>query len=260
MQIEDNVMLVAGGGSGLGLATANALRAKGATVGMIDIRQGDWDGDYAEADVSDSAAVTAAVNALADRLGPIRALVNTAGVGKGGLTIGEGASMTADIFRRQLEIHTLGSFNLCQAVGNRMLTQDTVGPDGERGVIINTSSITVQEGQIGSTAYAAAKGGVEALALGFAREFARFGIRVNCISPGIFASPMLADDTTPMGQWLRTLTQFPRRTGEPSEYAALAMQLITNTMMNGNVIRLDGAMRVPEGDISLRPKAVPQES
>lgn len=247
MRIEGNGVIVAGGASGLGLETALHLRAKGARVGVIDLkRSAGWDGPFAEADVADEAAVDRAFDALAPRIGPLRALLNTTGLGHSGLSAGPGRKVTAAGFRRVLEVNTLGSFILAQAAAERMIASD---PDDahERGVIINTSSIVAMEGQIGTAAYAAAKGGINAMTLTLAREFARYGIRAMVIAPGIFETPMFSNAKGPMVEWLREQVQFPQRPGEAHEYAAMVAHIIENRMLNGEVIRLDGAYRVPPG-------------
>jgi NAD(P)-dependent dehydrogenase (short-subunit alcohol dehydrogenase family) len=239
-------VIVAGGGSGLGNAAAYSLRGAGAHVGVLDIKPGSWVGPFAEADVADAAAVAQAVDALAAAVGPVRILLNTTGVGHSGLSVGPHRKVTAAGFRRVLEVNTLGSFILAQAVAERMLAAE---PDeqGERGVIINTSSIVAMEGQVGTAAYAAAKGGINAMTLPLAREFAPHGIRVVTIAPGIFETPMFANARGPMVEWLRAQVQFPARPGEASEFADAVRSVIENRMFNGTVIRLDGAYRVPPG-------------
>lgn len=247
MKIEGNGVIVAGGSSGLGLATALHLRDRGAQVGVIDQRRGDgWDGPFAQADVADDVAVERAFDALAPDIGTLRILLNTTGTGHSGLSAGPGRKVTAAGFRRVLEVNTLGSFILAQAAAERMIASD---PDeaGERGVIVNTSSIVALEGQIGTAAYAAAKGGVNAMTLTLAREFARYGVRAMVIAPGIFETPMFTNAKGPMVDWLRDQVQFPSRPGDASEFAAMVAHIVENRMLNGEVIRLDGAYRVPPG-------------
>lgn len=254
MKIEGTAVVVAGGGSGLGHAAACALRDAGAAVGVLDMHRGAWDGAFAAADVADEQAVDRALTQLERDTGRLRALLNTTGrqVGAGGgtshtgLCAGPGRTVTADAFRRTLEVNTLGSFILSQAAAERMIPAD---PDaaGERGVIIHTSSIVATEGQIGTAAYAASKGGIDAMTLPLAREFARYGVRVVTIAPGIFETPMFANARGPMVDWLREQVQFPARPGEPGEFAQAVRAVIENPMFNGTVLRVDGAYRVPPG-------------
>lgn len=254
MKVEGSGMIVAGGGSGLGHAAAVALRAAGARVGVVDMGQGAWDGAFAEADVSDDAAVERAFDALAPAIGPLRVMLNTTGRqparGGGdshvGLSAGPGRSVTAAAFRRALDVNTLGSFILAQAAAERMIAADA-DADGERGVIINTSSIVALEGQLGTAAYAASKGGINAMTLPLAREFAPFGVRVMAIAPGIFETPMFSNARGPMVEWLRGQVQFPARPGTPDEFAHSVRAVIENPMFNGTVLRVDGAMRVAAG-------------
>lgn len=246
MRIGGSGVIVAGGGSGLGLVTATRLRDAGASVGVLDLQAGGWDGAFAEADVADELAVGRAFDRLVPALGELRILLNTAGTGHSGLSVGPHRKVTAAGFRRVLEVNTLGSFLLAQAAAERMLAGD---PDdqGERGVIINTSSIVAMEGQIGTAAYAAAKGGIDAMTLPLAREFARYGIRVMTIAPGIFETPMFSNARGPMVDWLRAQVQFPERPGEADEFADAVRAIVENRMFNGTVVRLDGAYRVPAG-------------
>lgn len=247
MKIEGNGIIVAGGASGLGLATALHLRGLGAKVGVVDLKRSEeWDGPFAEANVADEVAVERAFDRLAPDIGTLRALLNTTGTGGSGLSAGPGRKVTAATFRHVLDVTTLGSFILTQAAADRMIAADPDGK-GERGVIINTSSIVAMEGQIGTAAYAAAKGGINAMTLPLAREFAPFGVRVMVIAPGIFETPMFTNARGPMVEWLREQVQFPDRPGDASEYAAMVEHIIQNPMLNGEVIRLDGAYRVPPG-------------
>lgn len=246
MRIEGSGAIVAGGGSGLGHATAVALRDAGARVGVLDLARGAWDGEAALADIADEAAVDWAVAALDAAIGPVRIVVNTTGVGHSGLSAGPGRRVTAAGFRRVLDVNTLGSFILAQAVAERMIARE---PDeaGERGVIVNTSSIVAQEGQIGTAAYAAAKAGIDGMTLPLAREFAPHGIRVLTIAPGIYETPMFTAAKGPMVAWLREQVQFPARPGHAGEFADAVLHLVHNRMFNGTTVRIDGAYRVPPG-------------
>jgi NAD(P)-dependent dehydrogenase (short-subunit alcohol dehydrogenase family) len=246
VKIEGSGAIVAGGGSGLGLVTAQRLRAAGALVAVVDMKKGDWDGPFAEADVADEAAVQRAFNVLQPAIPPLRILLNTTGIGHSGLSAGPHRKVTVAGFRRVLDVNTLGSFILASAAAERMISSE---PDdkGERGVIINTSSIVAMEGQIGTAAYAAAKGGINAMTLPLAREWAPHGIRVMTIAPGIFETPMFSNAKGAMVDWLREQVQFPQRPGEAEEFAQGAQAIIENRMFNGSVVRLDGAYRVPPG-------------
>lgn len=246
MKIEGSGVIVAGGGSGLGLVTAQALRESGARVGVLDMKRGGWDGAFAEADVADPESIERAFDALAAATGVVRVLLNTTGTGHSGLSAGPGRKVTAEGFRRVLDVNTLGSFLLAQAAAERMIASEA-DDQGERGVIINTSSIVAMEGQIGTAAYAAAKGGINAMTLPLAREFARYGIRVMTIAPGIYETPMFSNAKGPMVEWLREQVQFPDRPGDASEFAEGVKAIVTNRMFNGSVVRLDGAYRVPPG-------------
>jgi 3-hydroxyacyl-CoA dehydrogenase / 3-hydroxy-2-methylbutyryl-CoA dehydrogenase len=247
MRIDGSGVIVAGGASGLGLATAQTLRQAGARVGVIDMAgPGGWDGAFAQADITDEDQVKAAFAALAGATGQLRGMLNTAGTGHSGLSAGPGASVTAAGFRRVLDVNALGSFIMSRVAAEAMIPSE---PDanGERGVLVNTSSIVAMEGQIGTAAYAAAKGAVNAMTLPLAREFARYGIRIMTIAPGIFETPMFTNAKGPMVEWLREQVQFPARPGEASEFAAMVRHIFENPMLNGDTIRLDGAYRVPPG-------------
>ena len=248
MRIEGNGFIVTGGASGLGLATARALRTAGAEVGVIDrAGTGAWDGAFAQADVSNEDQVAGALASLRPALGAIRGMANAAGGGGAGLCVGPNATLTVRGFRRALEINTLGSFIMSTLVAGAMLESE---PDetGERGVLINVSSIVAIEGQMGTSGYAAAKGGISAMTLPLARELAPHGIRVMAIAPGIFDTPMFnraGEAGGAMNQGLRAAVQFPPRPGQPDEFAAMVRHIIENPMLNGSVLRLDGAYRVP---------------
>lgn len=247
MHIQASGAIVAGGASGLGLTTALRLRALGAKVGVIDLKpNAAWDGPFATADVADEDAVERAFDALVPELGGVRILLNTTGAGGSGLSAGRNAKVTGAIFRRVLEVNTLGAFLLAKAAAARMFDLEA-DAHGERGIIVNTSSIVAMEGQIGTAAYAAAKGGINSMTLPLAREFARHGVRVITIAPGIFETPMFSNARGPMVNWLRDQVQFPARAGDASEFADFVEHAIANRMLNGAVIRLDGAYRVPPG-------------
>ncbi|RIV75572.1 SDR family NAD(P)-dependent oxidoreductase [Pelagerythrobacter aerophilus] len=246
MKIKGSGFVIAGGGSGLGLTTALSLREAGARVGVLDLKQGEWDGAFAHADVADETGVDRALDALASEIGQLRGLINTTGIGHSGLSAGPDRKVTAEGFRRVLDVNTLGSFILAQAAAERMIASEA-DKQGERGVIINTSSIVAFEGQIGTAAYAAAKGGINAMTLPLAREFGPYGIRVVTIAPGIFETPMFSQARGPMVDWLREQVIYPDRPGDAVEFAEMVAHIVCNRMLNGTVIRLDGAYRVPSG-------------
>lgn len=245
MRLEGKTAIVAGGASGLGAETVKHLVERGMRVGVIDLNDG-GNAPFFSADISDETQVTEAVAALTNQLGIPVLVLNTTGIGGSGLSAGPGARVDGATFRRVLEVNTLGSFNLAKAAVDAMLKGE---PDdhGERGVIINTSSIVAMEGQIGTAAYAAAKGGINSMTLPLAREFARFGIRVMTIAPGIFETPMFSNARGPMVQWLREQVIYPDRPGNAVEFAEMVEHIGCNRMLNGSVIRLDGAYRVPPG-------------
>ena len=254
MKLRGPGVIVTGGASGLGLATAQALQEAGARVGVLDIAgPGGWDGPFANADVSDEKQVRAALDSLKPSTGQLCGMVNPAGRSGSGLCVGEGATLDVETFRKALEVNTLGSFIMCKLVAEEML-KATPDADGERGVLINVSSIVACEGQLGTAGYAASKGGINAMTLPLAREFARFGIRVVTIAPGIFETPMFNRGGKAKGgmvDWLRQQVQFPARPGNPREFGALVRHIFENPMLNGDVLRLDGAYRVPPGTAAM---------
>jgi NAD(P)-dependent dehydrogenase (short-subunit alcohol dehydrogenase family) len=244
---EGTVALVTGGASGLGRATAEALQARGATVVVLDLERslealGDDTGLHrAPADVRDPDGV-AAVVALARSLGPLRILVNCAGIGDAGLVARGGEAMELERFQRVIDINLVGTFNVVRLAAVAMQKNEPV--DGERGVIVNTASIAAFDGQMGQTAYAASKGGIVGLTLPLARDLARSLIRCVTIAPGTFDTPLLAALPEEARASLALAVPHPSRLGEPSEYAALAVHIVENQMLNGEVIRLDGALRM----------------
>lgn len=250
MLIEDSHVAVTGGGSGLGEATARYLAAKGARVTVID-RNGDAASRVANAiggrplelDVTAEDAGKALDQAIAD-LGPLRGLVNCAGIGGASRIVGrEGAMPLAD-FEKTIRVNLIGTFNMLRLASERMQGND-VDEGGERGAIVNTASVAAFDGQIGQAAYAASKGGIVSLALPAARELARFAIRINTVAPGIFLTPLLAELPDEVQAGLASAIPFPHRLGAPSEFAEAVAFALTNRYLNGEVIRLDGALRMP---------------
>jgi NAD(P)-dependent dehydrogenase (short-subunit alcohol dehydrogenase family) len=252
MQIENSVFLITGGGSGLGAATARRLAAGGASVVLADVNVGSGDqvatsigerARFVQTDVADENAVQRAVDTARDTFGGLHGVVNCAGIATAERVIGRSGPHALDTFTRTLMVNLLGTFNVIRLASMLMQT-NAPGPSGERGVIVNTASVAAYDGQIGQAAYAASKGGIVAMTLPIARELARFGIRVMTIAPGIFETPLLAGLPKEAQESLGKQVPFPARLGHPDEYAALVAHIVENQMLNGEVIRLDGAIRM----------------
>ncbi len=250
MEINDTVAVVTGGASGLGLATANALLGEGAKVVILDLPSSKGAevanelGDrarFAPADVTDEEAVANALD-LAETLGPVRIVVNCAGTGDAIRVLGKGGVYPLDKFARIVNINLIGTFNVLRLGAERMAKTEPAGE--ERGVIINTASVAAFDGQIGQAAYSASKGGVVGMTLPIARDLAGKQIRVVTIAPGLFDTPLLAGLPEPAKASLGAQVPHPSRLGKPSEYGALAVHIVQNSMLNGEVIRLDGAIRM----------------
>jgi NAD(P)-dependent dehydrogenase (short-subunit alcohol dehydrogenase family) len=250
MQIEGQSAIVSGGASGLGLATARALAATGVKVSILDVNEAagaevarEFGGLALAADVTDAGSVERAVATAGERHGVARIVVNCAGIGTAGRIVGREGPMPLDAFRRVIEVNLIGSFNVMRVAAAAMTTLEPFD-DGERGIIVSTASVAAYEGQIGQAAYSASKGGIVALTLPAARELARYGIRVVAVAPGIFATPMLQGLPENIRDSLAASIPFPNRLGRPEEYAALVLHLCRNTMINGEVVRLDGGLRM----------------
>ncbi|MCW2608392.1 MAG: 3-hydroxy-2-methylbutyryl-CoA dehydrogenase [Frankiales bacterium] len=248
MQLDGAVALVTGGASGLGLATATALSAAGAAVVVVDLPGSDGQaaadrlgGVFAPTDVTDEASVRAAVEA-AGRLGPLRVAVNCAGVGTPGRVLGKQGPLPLEQFARVVTVNLLGTFNVIRLAAEAMAQTEPVG--GERGVLVNTASVAAFDGQVGQAAYAASKGGVVGMTLPIARDLAQSLVRVVTIAPGLFDTPMLQGLPEAARQSLGAQVPHPSRLGDPAEYAALVQHVVENPMLNGEVIRLDGAIRM----------------
>jgi len=247
VEIKDAVAVVTGGASGLGLATTKRLLDAGAQVVVLDIRGKeavDELGDravFAETDVTDEAAVTAALDA-AEKLGPVRIAVNCAGTGNAMKTLSKDGPFPLNAFRKIVEINLIGTFNVIRLAAERMAKTEPIG--GERGVIVNTASVAAFDGQVGQAAYSASKGGVVGMTLPIARDLSRELIRVVTIAPGLFDTPLLAGLPEPARESLGKQVPHPSRLGKPDEYGALAVHIVENPMLNGEVIRLDGAIRM----------------
>ena len=248
MRIDGSSAIVTGGASGLGLATATELAKAGARVVIADLpsspgaeRAGDIGGEFVPVDVTDEAAVQQAV-AAASAAAPLRIVVNCAGVGTPGRVLGKQGVLPLEHFSRVVTINLIGTFNVIRLTAAKMVETEPV--DGERGVIVNTASVAAFDGQIGQAAYSASKGGVVGMTLPIARDLADKLIRVCTIAPGIMDTPMLAGLPEPARESLGKQVPHPARLGSPTEYAGLARHIIENGYLNGEVIRLDGAIRM----------------
>jgi NAD(P)-dependent dehydrogenase (short-subunit alcohol dehydrogenase family) len=246
MKIENNVFIVTGAASGLGNATARMLAEAGGKVVMADLKEPQTllpNMLFHKTDVADEASATAAIEAAKSKFGGLHGLINCAGVAPSERVVGKAGPHGLESFARTIGINLIGSFNMLRLAAAAMSTAEA-NEDGERGVIINTASVAAYDGQIGQAAYSASKGGIVGMTLPAARELARFGIRVMAIAPGIFETPMLMAFSQEVRDSLGATVPFPPRLGRPSEYAALARHIIENSMLNGEVIRLDGALRM----------------
>ena len=253
MQIQDTRAVITGGVSGLGLAVAGHLVAGGAKVALLDINDekgaaavaalGADKARYFRTDVTDEANVEANLAAAREFMGGLNAAVNCAGILGAGRVLGKDAPMPLKNFAGTVMVNLVGSFNVAKAAAN-LMQHNAAGEDGERGVIVNTASVAAYEGQIGQAAYSASKGGVVAMTLPMARELARFGIRVNTIAPGIFWTPMVDGMPEAVQQSLSASIPFPSRLGQPAEFADLVAYILGSRYLNGETIRLDGAVRL----------------
>jgi NAD(P)-dependent dehydrogenase (short-subunit alcohol dehydrogenase family) len=251
MQIANHTFLITGGASGLGLATAKMLVANGGNVVLADINHlGKAHADalgskarYSETDVTVEASTQAAVDLCISAFGGLQGVINCAGVAPGERVVGKTGPHSLASFERAIKINLIGTFNAIRLAAAKM-TQNVPLASGERGIVINTSSVASFEGQIGQAAYSASKAGVNGMTLPIAREFAKFGIRVMTIAPGIFETPMLAAMSEELRASLGSQVPFPPRLGRADEYASLVKHIIENELLNGEVIRLDGAIRM----------------
>ena len=250
MDLRGQAALVTGGGSGLGAETARHLAKAGARVAVLDVSMDGAEkvakeigGLAIRCDVSDAKSGEGAVTAAREKHGPARVLINCAGIGPAARIVGKDGPMPLDQFAKVINVNLIGSFNMMRLAAADMLKLDPLA-DGERGVVISTASVAAFEGQIGQAAYSASKGGIVALTLPAAREFARSGIRVLAIAPGLIATPLLLGMPHQVQESLAAQVPFPSRFGHPHEYARLCLHIIENVMLNGEVIRLDGAMRM----------------
>ena len=252
MKHQEIKAVITGGASGLGFATAQQIIASGGQVCLLDIndKRGhlavDELGDraaYFNTDVSSEESVNTAVANAGETMNDINVLVNCAGILGSGRVLGREAPMPLDNFRRTIEVNLIGSFNAAKSCA-AVMADNQADEDGQRGVIINTASIAAYEGQIGQAAYSASKGGIVGMTLPMAREFARFGIRVMTLAPGVFRTPMIDAAPIEVQQALGAAVPFPSRLGQPEEFAKMAMHILDNHYLNGSTIRLDGAIRL----------------
>ena len=243
--------VVTGGASGLGRGVAEALAKAGAKVAVLDLDSGGKDvageigGVFCEVDVTDAVAVAKAISTAREAHGQERICVNCAGIAPPAKTVSRGEAHDPGLYAKVIGVNLVGSFTVSSQSAAGMSEADPVGDDGERGVIINTASVAAYDGQIGQVAYASSKGGIVGMTLPMARDLADKGIRVMAIAPGIFGTPMLRGLPQEVQDSLATQIPFPSRLGEASEFADLALHIIANPMLNGEVIRLDGAIRMP---------------
>ncbi len=252
MRVAEHTFVITGGASGLGAATARHLVAQGAGVVLLDINQqavvaqAEQLGERAlgiACDICDSQQVQDALDAATAHFGALHGLINCAGIVGGQRILGRKGPHDLDDFSRVLQINVIGSFNMLRLTA-QMMVDNPPNTEGERGVIINTASVAAYDGQLGQAAYASSKGAIVSMTLPAARELASYGIRVMTIAPGVFETPMMAGMTDEVRAGLCADVPFPPRLGKPEEYAALAQHIIENTMLNGEVIRIDGALRM----------------
>lgn len=252
MQVKDSVFIVTGGASGLGAGTARLLAANGGKVVIADLNKAAGEAlaaelganaRFAETNVSDEASAKAAVDLALSAFGGLHGLVNCAGIAIGEKTVGKEGPHALATFKRVIDINLVGSFNMIRLAAD-VMAKGQPNAAGERGVIINTASVAAFDGQLGQAAYSASKGGIVGMTLPIARDLSRNGIRVMTIAPGIFETPMLLGMPQDVQDALGKMVPFPSRLGKPAEYAALAKHIIENEMLNGEVIRLDGAIRM----------------
>ncbi len=252
MQIQGQVAIVTGGGSGLGEAVARELAAQGALVAVLDVNAAgaervaaDIGGLACRCDITDTASVTAALDAVEAKFGSAaRLIMNIAGIGTAKRVIQrDGSPAPLEDFERVVKINLIGTYNVIRLAAARAAKLEPLA-DGERAVVVNTASVAAFDGQVGQEAYSASKGGVVGMTLPLARDLAQFGIRVCTIAPGLFATPLMNELPEEVQKNLASAIPFPKRLGKPEEFAGLAAHIVANTHLNGEVIRLDGALRM----------------
>lgn len=251
MNLEGMTVIVTGGGSGLGEATARVLAGAGAKISILDFEinkatkvANDIGGVAIKVDVGDAAQVEAAVAKTSTQLGAARAVINCAGIGVAARIVGRENKLSIDMFEKVIRVNLIGSYNVMSHALRDMMALEPL-EDGARGVIINTASAAYQDGQLGQAAYAASKGGIASMCLPAARELAQHGVRVCAIAPGLFNTPMMESLPEETTNAIVSNIPYPRRLGAPSEFGALAKHIVENNYLNGEVIRIDGATRLP---------------
>jgi 3-hydroxyacyl-CoA dehydrogenase / 3-hydroxy-2-methylbutyryl-CoA dehydrogenase len=253
MEMKDCVAVVTGGASGLGEATVTRIVENGGKAAILDLAEEKGNAlveklganrvIYVKTDVTNEADVKQALNQTAEEFGGIQIAINCAGIGMAAKVINKGKAQDLSSFSKIIEVNLIGSFNVIRLVAEQMVL-NPANEQGERGVIINTASVAAFEGQIGQAAYSASKGGIVSMTLPIAREFARYGIRVMTIAPGLFETPLFNSLSEKARAALGAMVPFPNRLGQPHEYAALVQSIVENPMLNGETIRLDGAIRM----------------
>ncbi|MFP4476935.1 MAG: SDR family NAD(P)-dependent oxidoreductase [Desulfatibacillaceae bacterium] len=252
MELKEKVAVITGGASGLGEATANEILANGGKVGILDVdedrgkafeEKSGGNAIFMLTDVTDEESVQKAMDAVVQKFGAIHVAVNCAGIATPGKVVGKKGPLPLATFNKVVQINLVGTFLVMQRALEKMMENEP-NEDGERGVVINTASVAAFEGQIGQAAYASSKAGVMGMTLPCAREFAQVGVRVLCIAPGIFWTPMMAGLPEKAQEALSQMMPFPKRMGQPAEYAKLVRSLVENAYINGETIRLDAAIRM----------------
>jgi NAD(P)-dependent dehydrogenase (short-subunit alcohol dehydrogenase family) len=248
---EGQVAVVSGAASGLGEATARALSGRGMVPAIFDLNAEagenvarETGGRFFSVDVTDATSVSDALSQVAGEMGMIRVAVSCAGIAPAAKTVSRGEAHDPDLFSKTIAVNLIGTFNLASQAAARMVAAEPMDGDGTRGVIVNTASVAAYEGQVGQIAYAASKGGVAGLTLPMARDLADKGVRVAAIAPGLFLTPMLKGLPQEVQDSLGAQVPFPSRLGDPAEFASLVGHIIDNPMLNGSVLRLDGAIRL----------------
>ncbi len=250
MNLKDKTILITGAASGLGAGTARMVAEAGGRPVMLDLNADaghalaeELGGLFLKTDVSSESEVQTALGSLQEKFGSLHGVVNCAGIAPAATTVSKRGAHPLDLFEKVIRVNLIGTFNVAR-LGAEVMQRNEPGEDGERGVIINTASVAAYEGQVGQVAYSASKGGIVGLTLPMARDLSRFGIRVVTIAPGIFGTPMLSAMPQDVQDSLAAQVPFPARLGTPGDYAALARHIFENRMLNGEVIRLDGAVRM----------------
>lgn len=253
MEIRDKVAIITGGASGLGLATAKSLIAQGAKVMIFDLNEekakevcedlGE-NSAYIKVDVTKEESVMAGVEKIVDQFGAVHICVNCAGVGTPQKTLGRSGPIPLENFKTVIDINLIGTFNVLRLAAEQMAKNAPLTAEGERGIIVNTASVAAFDGQMGQAAYGASKAGVAGMTLPIARDLSSYGIRINTIAPGLFRTPMAEGLPEKIIDKLETMVEFPKRLGQPSEYASLVSFMVENEYINGEVIRLDGGIRM----------------